>query len=220
MNTYRDGMPPVPFRLRARPIVRGYPLPWFVCEVAPGEFDFRVVDGRKMKPAIEQRLCWLCGRKLGSFLAFSIGPMCAITRTISEPPSHRACAEWAMQACPFLTQRESGYRTSNLPDGVSAPAGIPITRQPGVACLWITKRFRPFRADDGLLFKIGDPVEVRWFRQGRVATRNEILASIDSGYPLLAELAEQDGPKAVQELEAAHERAMALLPPAEEAPCV
>ena len=29
-----------------------------------------------------------------------------MNRTSAEPPSHRDCAEFAVKACPFLTQRE------------------------------------------------------------------------------------------------------------------
>jgi len=209
---YRDGMPPIPQRLLKLPIERGYPVPWFVAKV-DDHYDFRIVDARKFQPAIEQKRCWLCGQALGAYLAFCIGPMCAITRTISEPPSHRECMEWAIRACPFLTQREQARRTANLPEGATAPAGIPITRQPGVAVLWVTKRYRPFNTDDGgLLFKIGDPTAVEWFREGRAATRGEILESIDSGYPLLVEAAQEDGSQAVRALTNARNQALRLLP--------
>lgn len=212
-SPYRADLPPVPWRLRNRPIHRGYPVPWFVATV-DGVPDFRIVDAGKFRPAIEQRLCWLCGNPLGVHLAFPIGPMCAVNRVNSEPPSHRECAEWALAGCPFLTQRESGYRSAGLPEGVSEPAGMPITRQPGAGCLWITKSFRPFRVGDGVLFHLGTPTSVTWWREGRAATRAEVLASIDSGYPILLAAAEQEGPDAIRELEIARERAMALLPAA------
>ena len=85
-------------------------------------------------------------------------------------------------------------------------------RQPGVSVLWVCKRYQPFQVDNGILFKIGDPTEVRWYREGRPATRAECLESIDSGYPILLKAAEADGPKAVGLLEAARDRAMKLLP--------
>lgn len=208
---YRPELPPVPFRLRARPIVRGYPLPWF----CPAD-DFRVADGRKMIEAINHKKCWICGGPLGRFLAWCIGPMCSINRTISEPPSHRECAEWAIVACPFLNQRQVRRRENDLPEERGGPAGIAITRQPGVSCLWIARSYRVIRVEagegiePGILFKIGDPVDVRWYREGRQATRAEVLHSIDTGYPLLLKVAEEDGN--VEELEAARDKAMALLP--------
>jgi hypothetical protein len=64
-SPYRPGLPPVPWRLRARPIHRGYPVPWFVAEV-DGVPDFRIVDSRKYTPALE--------RRLSSFLCFGRWP--------------------------------------------------------------------------------------------------------------------------------------------------
>lgn len=212
MSTYRDGLPHVPWRLRHRPIERGYPVPWFVCQV-DGRYDFRIVDARKFQPAVERRLCWLCGLPLQSRLAFTIGPMCVINRTISEPPSHQSCAEFALIACPFLTQQEVRRRETDLPPDARPPAGFGIMRQPGAACLWITKSYRLMRENDGrVLFRIGDPIAVSWWREGRAATRAEVLQSIESGYPILLEAAQQDGDAAVRDLEAARERAMGLLP--------
>lgn len=217
IGDYRPGLPPVPARLRHLPVVRGYPVPWFVCRLDDGSYDFRVADARKMAQALREQRCWVCGQPLGALLAFPIGPMCAINRTNGEPPAHRECAEWSIQACPFLNHREVRRRDAGLPEEALPPAGYGIMRQPGVACLWITKRFRPFRTPDGgVLFKIGDPVEVHWYREGRPATRAEILASIESGYPILLEAAQQDGPDAVRDLEAARERMLVLLPHEEE----
>lgn len=212
-SPYRPGLPPIPSRLMRRPIERGYPVPWF-CEKVGDHWDFRIVDNRKFKPAITQQLCWICGGKLGGYKAFTIGPMCAINRTISEPPSHRECAEFAIRACPFLNQRESRRNAANLPHdlGLSEPAGYGIDRQPGVSLLWITKSYRLIRVDNGILFKIGDPTAVEWYREGRPALRSEIMESIESGYPILFESAQLDGPAAIRELEAARDRAMALVP--------
>jgi len=196
-----------------RPIERGYPVPWF-CEFVNDHWDFRIVDGRKFKPAITQQLCWICGQRLGGYKAFTIGPMCAINRTISEPPSHRECAEFAIRACPFLNQRERMRNAANLPHelGLSEPAGVGIDRQPGVSLLWITKSYRVMNVDNGILFKIGDPTAVEWFREGRPALRSEIMESIDSGYPILREAAESEGPAAIRELETARDRALTLVP--------
>lgn len=210
-SPYRAGLPPIPARLLHRPIERGYPVPWF-CEQIDGHWDFRIVDGRKFKPAIQQQLCWICGQKLGGYKAFVLGPMCAINRTIGDPPSHRDCAHFAAQACPFLNQTEKRRNTANLPpEGRFSEFGIP--RQAGVSLLWVTKSFQYFRAPDNtLLFTVGEPTTIAWFREGRAATRDEVMESITSGLPILMEIAEQDGPAAVAELEAARERAMRLVP--------
>ncbi len=211
MTTYRPDQPPVPRRMLHRPVERGYAVPWFCAEI-DGHYDFRVIGPGKIAEAVTLRLCWLCGQPLGAYKAFCIGPMCAINRTISEPPSHRECAEWALRACPFLSQKETKRRTTGLPEGAEGPVGFGIMRQPGAACLWVTKSYRVIRVDNGVLFRLGDPVDVAWYREGRAATRSEVLESIDSGYPILLESATEDGPTAVRELERLRDRALVLLP--------
>lgn len=217
-SPYRAGLPPVPWRVKSLPIDarRGIPIPWFVFIPDDGPVDFRVADLSKMRVAVRDRLCWVCGKPLGAFLAFPIGPMCAINRTTSEPPNHRECAEWSVLACPFLNQTEKRRREmkEDRSDLVEA-AGYAIVRQPGVTLLWVTKHyhvFRPHAGGDGILFKIGDPTHVSWYCCGRAATRSEIMESIDGGYPSLMALAEEDGPESIKLLEAARDRAMALLP--------
>ena len=212
MNKYRNDLPqPIPQRLRSLPVQNGFPVPWFVAQVN-GVYDFRVVDYPKFKPAIKQRLCWICGQKLGAYLAFPIGPMCCINRTISEPPSHTECAEWSIKACPFLIQKQETRRETNLPEGFKEAAGKAIARQPGAVCLWVTNKYDIWQVENGLLFKLGDPLQIKWFREGREATREEVLESIDSGYPILYEAATIEGERAIASLEKMKLDAMKLLP--------
>lgn len=211
---HRNDLPEIPERIRSLPTERGYPVPWFVAKV-DGHYDFRVMDGSKLPRAISRRLCWICGQKIpeGSNLVFTIGPMCAINRTISEPPSHRECAEFSVRACPFLNQTEQKRREFPvLPEQCQDAAGAGLKRQPGAVCLWSTKKYKVLRVSNGILFRIGDPVVVAWYREGRTATREEVLESIDSGYPLLMEMAVAESALAVQDLEAKKAQAMRLLP--------
>jgi hypothetical protein len=62
------------------------------------------------------------------------------------------------------------------------------------------------------LFSLGEPAEVLWFAQGRPATRAEVMASIESGYPSLLEIAASEGAEAVAELERQRARVWPLLP--------
>jgi len=214
MSEYRSELPEVPQRMRRLPIARGYPVPWFVMKVN-GEFDFRVQDHRKRILAVNNHLCWLCGQRLGQHLAFVIGPMCAINRVSGEPPSHRECAEFAVKGCPFLTQRETGYREAGLPEGV-VMSDLNIVRQPGVALIWVTRSYKIVRVDGetGYVCRMGDPDAVLWFREGRAATRAEVMDSLDSGCPRLRKMAEDEGPRAVEHYERSKEIAMQLLPAA------
>ena len=176
----------------------GYPVPWFVAWI-DGEPDFRVANADKLRSAIRRRLCWTCGGPLGGIGAFTIGPMCAVNRVSTEPPSHRECAEFSATFCPFLNTPQMTRRDRGKPADAVNPAGIMITRNPGVALVWVTG-YRSWHLfsdhEGGTLFDIGDPKETLWFARGRAATRGEVLASIDSGLPILAEMAEKDGPEA------------------------
>jgi len=101
---------------------------------------------------------------------------------------------------------------NDLPDDTKEPGGVFLTRNPGVACVWLTKSYRLRTATGGVVFVIDDPNEVLWFCEGRAATRAEVAASIDSGWPLLVEMAEREGEAAMKQLLAQRARAMAFVP--------
>lgn len=130
-------------------------------------------------------------------MTYPIGPMCAVNRITSEPPSHRDCARYAAQACPFLRTPTMQRRERNLPTDKINPPGTMIMRNPGVTALWTTQEWELLKQPGGVLFALGDPAEVEWFTRGRAATRAEVEASIDSGMPLLVADAQQNGPDAV-----------------------
>lgn len=208
----RDGLPPLPERMRRLPLdARGYPVPWFVAWL-DGVPDFRVVGPGKIVTAINKRVCWLCGERLGSYGAFVIGPMCAVNRTSSEPPSHRDCAIFAARACPFLTRPKAQRREANLPADKVPPAGAMIERNPGVCLVWVTRRWQWYAATNGVLCEVGDPTETLWYAEGRTATRAEIEESICTGLPIIRAEAEREGPASVAELDQMVARAMLLLP--------
>lgn len=209
----RDDLPPLPERFRKLPLdARGYPVPWFVAWI-DGKPDFRVVRPGGVVDAHRRQLCWLCGQKRGKVGAFVIGPMCAINRVSSEPPSHLSCAKFAAIACPFLTRPMAKRNERDLPETHREAAGITISRNPGVALVWVSESYEPFSAPGGVLFDIGEPIRLYWFAQGRSATRAEILHSIETGLPLLRDISEKEGPDAVAALDAQIERGMRLLEP-------
>jgi hypothetical protein len=72
-------------------------------------------------------------------------------------------------------------------------AGHMLERNPGVTLVWQTLRASVFPDGRGnYLFDIGRPHRVEWFAHGRQATRDEVLASIESGLPSLLELVRVD----------------------------
>jgi hypothetical protein len=220
MAEYRAGLPERPPRIAKLPLdARGFPIPWFVARV-PGDGDtpdFRVADPEKQLRALTQRRCWVCGDVLGRYLAFVIGPMCAINRLSAEPPEHSACALYCVLACPFLSNPAMLRRENDLPADASSPGGEMICRNPGVSLIWVTREVRPFsvtRPGGGrsVMFRLGDPAETYWFREGRRATRAEVLESIETGLPALQLMATQEGPEAEAALDRMHQLALHYVP--------
>lgn len=216
----------LPARIRALKVdpKRGYPVPWFVQWLPDAEGkpypEFRVMDVKKLVRAVKERLCWVCGEKLGVYMTFVAGPMCGINRTNSEPPSHHECAEWSAKNCPFLTKPKMTRREDDLIDNkklVETAAGVCLPRNPGVTMLWTTKSYKIFQppGEKGFLIEMGEPEMVEWFREARPATQDEVLDSVESGLPSLKELAAQDDdPEAAfKDLRESVAKFMKYLPP-------
>ncbi|CAJ4810091.1 Uncharacterised protein [Burkholderia pseudomallei] len=196
----RDGLPTLPPEMMNLPIdERGYPVPFFVAWIN-GKPDFRIVDPAKKEKAIRFDCCWICGGTLGRYRAFVIGPMCAVNRVSSEPPSHLNCALFAVHACPFLVMPKAHRREVNMPEGSRDPPGIFVKRNPGVTLIWVTRVYKISRHAEGELFRlVGEPSATLWYTEGRRATREEARASLDSGLPILREMAAAEN--ALPELE-------------------
>lgn len=197
----RAGLQPPPPRVAALPIdKRGYPIPYFVGE-NNGELDFRVTNAKHVASCIKQDLCWVCGQRLFEEKVFVIGPMCSINRVSSEPPSHRECAIWSAVNCPFLSKPHMVRREDGMPDwSQNKVGGSPIKRNPGVTLVWYTKSFRVIRVGKGILWNLASPFRWEWFCEGRTATREEVMFSIQSGFPILEAEAEKQGRDAIVQL--------------------
>jgi hypothetical protein len=183
----------LPQRMRELPLdERGFPVPWFVAWI-DGKTEFRAMDPRKWHQAVRKKLCWVCGQRIGAYLAFVIGPMCGVNRTTSEPPCHLDCARWSAQNCPFLSRPHMHRREAGMPEQVCPnDQGIPIARNPGVALVWVTKSYSIFRDEKNHpLIEIGEPEAVEFYAEGRVARRAEIEESVRTGLPILEEVARQ-----------------------------
>lgn len=216
MNQLREGLPTLPWRMQKLPIdARGYPVPYFVAWV-DGKPEFRTADNQKWTKCVRHHRCWVCGDVVGKFKTFVIGPMCVVNRTTSEPACHMECAEFSATACPFLTLPKAKRRDANLPEGHSDPGGICITRNPGVTALYTTLSYQIIDVGNGYLFRLGEPYHVEWYAETKLATREQCLASIDSGMPLLREVAEKDEAEgrhgALAMLDKYYEHMLPLLP--------
>lgn len=194
MTELRASMPPVPDHMRHLPIDdRGFVVPFFV-QWIDGKPDHRIMDGSKLMTAVRGCLCWQCGKVIsGLRKTFAIGPMCCITHTIAEPPSHIECLRYAATACPFLTRPHAHRREAGMPDVPTSMAGVGLKRNPGVICLWTTKTFKLFNdGTGGTLFELGPAEALEWYAEGRPATREEVDESVRTGLHHLTDVAEEE----------------------------
>lgn len=234
IDATRPNTPPIPRNMRDLPVdpKRRFIVPWFVQWMKPNlqkpelPFaalptdqnaypDFRLADYRHFAKAMRENLCWLCGKKFEQEMrCFVIGPMCAVNRISSEPPSHPECARFAARVCPFLTMPKMRRREDEVSKAaVKNVAGEMIRRNPGVALLYFCRKFNVRLDDDkGVLFHLGEPIACEWYAEAREATRKEVLDSIESGYPILKELAMKQNLMAVVQLERALKAAMRMVP--------
>lgn len=189
----RPELEELPSRMKALPVdKRGYVVPWFV-DWIDGEPEFRAMNPEKWIRAIRFKLCWVCGERLGRWMTFVAGPMCGINRTSSEPPCHLECARWSSRNCPFLNNSQAIRRVDEkIHNDLPYVGGIGLRRNPGVSMLWTTDTYTMF--DDqrgGRLLHMGEPKEVEWWAEGKPASRDQVVASVESGLPALAAIAQQ-----------------------------
>ena len=184
-----------PAGIKALPLdERGYPVPHFVDKTG-SKIDFRIMSYATWVDCLNRQRCWITGEKMGVHKTFVVGPMCGINRTSAEPPCKKVNALYAVEICPFLAIPKM-VRNENDLEGADDGPGIAIKRNPGVTLLWTTRNFKLFQPDGPkgkYLIEMGEPSEVLWFCEGRPATRKEALDSIESGMPILEEVATQDG---------------------------
>lgn len=208
-----------PDRIRRLPRdARGYPIPKFVKWLADAETgqlrpEFRIIDNEHMRRCTEHNLCWVCGGHMGVHKTFVIGVLSSVSGASGEPPSHRDCAEFAVQACPYLanptaqrTLDDSKHGTVPLPGSVDYKGSVNLT--------WTTQRYAVHQYGGGIIFLIGQPESVTWWREGRHATRQECVDALWAALPTLLEHQRRQGLPDFQMLRSV-QRTEALLPPEE-----
>lgn len=194
---------PVPFRLASLPKSRGFIVPWFVAWI-DGAPEFRILDKGKMMYAIRSKVCWICGQQMAERHnpPFVVGPMCTVNRISAEPPSHVECARYAVQVCPFIA-RPHMKRRELEPELEAEAKGHPaaLPHNPTVAALFFARGYTVMRDRDGVLFQMGTPAGVEWYKLGAPATRKEVEEAFEIGLPLLREAAKEEGFAAQKDLE-------------------
>lgn len=91
----------IPEALAQRPQYKGFPVP-FVVLWADGVPDFKELDPERTRQALTERLCGLCGTKMGNKVCFVGGQLSLLNKIYTDPPNHEDCAVYAAQVCPHL----------------------------------------------------------------------------------------------------------------------
>ena len=176
----------IPERIKKLPINEiGFPVPWFVQWFVDGVFsepgigtpDFRITDQRKRYRS-NLRQCWICGELLDEFKAFVVGSKVTITRVNDEPPNHRECAIFALKACPFIAIPSMRRNRKNMPMIMDVETEVPHS---SIYVMWLTKAVSavPWHGATETLYMLGDPEEVLWFAEGKLASRFKVTQAID-----------------------------------------
>jgi hypothetical protein len=184
----------IPERLTRRPRYNGMIVPYFVSWFKDGHQcnentegakpSFPVTDYSRLVVCRKQNRCWICGQPMGAYKAFVFGPASAIARSSYEPPSHRDCARYAMQVCPYLINPKHTHITEKgyvpKPGEVVLPDVQP--GNPGLGVIWITRGYGIEHRDPSravCIFTPEEPVYVELWKEGRKATYKEAAEAIN-----------------------------------------
>lgn len=100
---------PMPAAIAALPKTeQGYPVPFINFVSEKGIPDLRVTDAMKVLRAVQEKLCGICGQKLGYWVVFVGGSVSIENRAFSDPAMHEECVRYAIQVCPYLAIK--GFR--------------------------------------------------------------------------------------------------------------
>lgn len=83
---------------------RGYPVPFIILRDKNDVPHFQINDGKLVQKCIQQKLCAICGQKLGTDMWVTGGPLSAFhpNGRYFDTPVHGECGRYAMQVCPYL----------------------------------------------------------------------------------------------------------------------
>lgn len=161
----------------------GNPSLFFAQRGANGLVNYRAPRPEAVDQCLKHRLCYICGQQLGRNKTFLTGPVGALRQIALDPPCHRSCAVYAAQACAYFTKPR--LRPDVMPTH-------------NATCLWTTRSFVPLPIDNAVHFHLGKPIEMTWFRQGEIASYEEVLRATQYALRILLDIARDDGDYAVQ----------------------
>jgi len=132
----------------------GFPVP-FIQMWLGNKPSFRAVNLEHCARCLRDKLCAICGRRLGEYCYFIGGPLSKKNRLFVDPPMHRQCAEFASKVCPFVSDTQQEY--SKRPDtekGTYIEEMDPVVRPEVMYILKTrTEKFKPLSVRGRLMIR-------------------------------------------------------------------
>jgi hypothetical protein len=146
----------VPAFLAHLPTHAGLPVP-FTQAWIDSKPDFRAVDPSKVIRCVDEKLCAICGRRLGELCYFIGGPRSRDNHLFSDPAMHQQCAAFASRACPFLSGKTETYSDREIDaTKMAVIAAVHAVRPEEMYILKCrTKKMRLVRMDDAAVIQAG-----------------------------------------------------------------
>lgn len=164
MNTLRDNIERLPLRMLSLRINGGgWPIYWFSKDVDVEDAVNPDPDPDKMMIAVQRKLCYICGEKLGTYACFLGGVFVGLTRSSNEPPCHRECARWVAMNDQFLTQ--------------------------GITLLWVTVTYDVLLDNEKkIVFSLGEPASAEFYIDKKPASKDEVSSAVTAGLANVLEM--------------------------------
>ena len=154
----------IPAFLAHLKIYNGFPVP-FIQLWAASKLDFRAVNTEHCARCLRDKLCAICGRRLGEYCYFIGGPLSKKNRLFVGPAMHKQCAEFA-RVCPFVSGQRQEYSTRSVNKNVARTEEMASAVRPEVMYILKTRtgKFKPARVNGRQMIQAG-----RWLRTTEIS---------------------------------------------------
>jgi hypothetical protein len=148
----------IPQFLSHLPTYRGYPAAFFQLW-SDGVPDFRAIDTDKWAQCLKEKLCGICGKRLGEFCYFIGGPLSRDNKLFTDPPMHQDCAEFASRTCPFLSGKKLEYSDKPVEHDNAVILTAPMAPRPDRMFIMRTRtaKIRGVKANGSYLIQVTGP---------------------------------------------------------------
>lgn len=99
--------PPIPASCAHRPTTGGLVIPVVNLQLADGGADFRARHQTTLGACWRQRLCQVCGNRVGALAILLGGPRNLRSGWYDEAPICPPCAQYTTKACPMIAGRQA-----------------------------------------------------------------------------------------------------------------